>query len=279
MTELRKIQLLEKSHFNQLSKSERQELDRLAAQDAQFAKEAAQTEELFQGLGALALDDFEQQMSGWESKYQSHKKSKVRKMAVVGGSGGGTFRRLLRIAAVVLVLFLPVAYFAASGGFTSPASNEDLFQAYYAEGPQFMDFRVRGDDSAKPGIQQELENRKRQGLILFNKGDYKMATHNLSLYVEHSPKRDYEAIVALATAQVVQGNADKAIPLYQLVLETEEPTALAYQDQASWYLALAQLRNNELTAAKMQLQELAKDENNDYQEQGQKLLKELQERK
>lgn len=278
MTDIRKIELIEKSHFNQLSKAERRELEQCLAQDASFAQEATETEELFQGLGALALEDFESQMGSWEDKHRHTQKAKVRKMTMASKAKSNTLRRFLRVAAVILVLFLPVAYFISSGGFSNSTSNEELFQAYYGEGPQFMDLRLRGDDAVKSDVQRELENRKRHGLTLFNKSDYKMAIHHLNIYVENSPNRDYAAILSLATAQLAQKEVDKAIPLYELIIETKEATAQPFQNQATWYLALAQLRNNELPAAQMQLKQLSQNEHSDYQEAAKKLLKEIQER-
>lgn len=276
MTDLRRIELIENRHFNRLSEKERLELEK-AAQQPGFEAELHETEALLNGLGALALEDFEGQLSNWEKKHQRPTSAKIRQMGAKRPSKG-VLPRLLRVAAVILVLLLPIGYFLGGSPFAKEQSNEALFQAYYGEGPSFMDFRVRGEEETGSDIERELKNRKSQGLSFFNAEDYKMAVHQLNIYVENSTSRDYEAIISLATAHLMQGNADKAIPLYQLAIETEEPNALSFKDQAAWYLALAQLRNNELDVAQLQLQSIAQNEYNDYQEQAQQLLEDIQKR-
>ncbi|WP_192350415.1 hypothetical protein [Algoriphagus sp. Y33] len=140
-----------------------------------------------------------------------------------------------------------------------PQQPKDLYYAYFEPYPNTVEPLVRSDAGQK-GLSV-------QAFHLYEEGEYAKAGAAFGrLYQESNKEQDlfYQAISLMAA-----GKTTEALPL----LERQEWTA-SYFEASQWYLALAYLKEEQLSQAKTHLKKV-RDAKGFLSSQATKLLKEL----
>lgn len=219
-------------------------------QDFMIAMQSFGRNELKQELQAIAdmealpADIFEQSTQ----KKTRESDVKVRKIS---------YRKLISIAAVILIITVPTLMLLNK----QKMSPEELYQSYFEVYPNVAAPIVRSESP---------KNSLEQAMAIYEQKDYKGAIDKLQkIKVE---TKDKEAVgFYLAMAYLANGNTNQAIEKFQ---KLQQQSLATYQDQTTWYLALAFLSNKELEKSKTQLIKLSK-KDSFYKNKATKLLKSL----
>ena len=168
-----------------------------------------------------------------------------------------SYRKLISIAAIILIITVPTLLLLN----TQKMSPEELYQSYFEVYPNVAAPIVRSE-SPKTSLEQAMG--------IYEQKDYKGAIDKLqNIKVE---TKDKEAVgFYLGMAYLANGNTNQAIEKFQ---KLQQQSLTTYQDQTTWYLALAFLSNKELEKSKAQLIKLSK-KDSFYKKKATKLLKSL----
>lgn len=229
---------------NNLKPDQLQEFERRLKEDPQLREEVSQLTDLDQGLRALALDEFKQEVRGWE------------RMA-----GKSTIRwRPMAIAASLLLLLIPVWFIFQE----SSRSSEDLFIAYYQPYEEVITSRGADDSAAVSGLHLLTG-----GLEAYNDRSFQQCAELLSEYLKLNPA-EHRVALYLAIAQLELG-------LQQAAEINFEKAQLdpAFRQQAQWYQALSYLKFSDIDKASQLLSLISAQDNHYRRQQASTLLKEL----
>ena len=204
---------------NELSETEKKEVEERMKTDEAFAEEVASYQTLLGGLEALGVESFQNRMNNWEARHQqasSGGKSPRQKRLV-------PFARYYGMAAVLLLLLIPLAYFMFFR--TQQLSPEDLYAAYYAPYEEVIIDRDTG-----PG------NKLERGMALYGQGKYEEASLLLNAYAEEMPD-DTSLILYLGIIDLQKENFQGAMKHFS---RAESDPLM--QEQARWYKGLTYLK-------------------------------------
>ncbi len=171
-------------------------------------------------------------------------------------------RRLLwlnRAAAVALILLTVYAAIRYWG----ESQPERAFTAYFEPAPNTY-ITYRSADTEAPAVSEELE----QALEFYDAEDFDLSLPHFQNYLEGNPD-DPQALMLAANAHLQSGQATRA-EQYLLRLEAEGE---AFRRQASWYLALAYLRQGKKGPAREKLEQIAADSTSPFREKAEEVLK------
>lgn len=164
-------------------------------------------------------------------------------------------RRIFYAAAVILLIAAPAIYFGA------PSQNEKIFAAYFEPYPNLTPI-VRGDGAA---------DQFQSAMLAYERQDYQTA---LDLFSEIADADDRYASAQFyaALSNLALDNARDAIPRLQYVLNQGNSL---YSDAVEWYLALAIIRNGNLSEGRDILDKLIAG-GSSFENEARALRKELQ---
>ena len=166
------------------------------------------------------------------------------------------YLRFVRIAAstaaVIILCFAAYTFFF-------PSENHMSIYANYFE-PAQLSITRSTDIDAQLAELKELYNTKQyeKALPLFESVLDKEPTSNLRL--------------AYGSALLNSKNITEAKSQFESILKANDPL---YSDTSRWYLALLELRQGNIDAAKSHLQDLVSDESSDYHEEAKQLIEDL----
>ncbi len=166
-------------------------------------------------------------------------------------------RWFLRIAAILIVLVLPLGWYIL---FYQPL-HEHLFASYFQPlelhlGTRNQESPVRLTKAGQFYIQQE----------------WKEANTLFEQYLSEHPLA-YQVKLYAGISQMGSGDYTEAIRHFETILERKHPL---YADQARWYLALLYLKQKNLSSCKQYLKVLQKDPQADHHEDAKSLLEALE---
>lgn len=167
--------------------------------------------------------------------------------------------RRLTVAAILL----PGLFFLFK--WLSPSNNEDLFRQYYASYPNDIPLSARSAQSAN-----QLHPQLLLALEQYETGDFSAALPGLQLVLREDDDNHaanfFAGICCLELADYQQ-----AIPY----LEKCRQSDTLYASRATWYLALALLKNDQVAASKSLLTELSENSGGYRRKDAQELLERL----
>ncbi|MEJ0029127.1 MAG: hypothetical protein WDO15_01580 [Bacteroidota bacterium] len=108
-----------------------------------------------------------------------------------------------------------------------------------------------------------------EGMNAYNQKDYKKASDVLYRYVNANPS-DLNAQFYLGISSIEAGKAGEGIRYLDNVIEARGMLV----EQAQWYLALAYLKEGDLTSCQRELKEIDV-QGHDYRERAERLLEDL----
>lgn len=165
------------------------------------------------------------------------------------------------VAAVVIALALAYAGYLYWNA-TRPAQ---LFAGYYEPAVNTY-ITYRSAENRGAGLPRELE----QALAFYDAEDFGLSLPHFSAHLEHNPN-DPQALLLAASAHLQAGRAEQA---EQYLLRLEGQSA-PLRSQASWYLALAYLKQGKTAPAQAELKKILAEPASPFRERAGKLLEEL----
>lgn len=169
---------------------------------------------------------------------------------------------LNRVAAAAMMLIIPIAgllYWNASSG-------ERLYQSYY-DGFELEGGQLRGGNDAV-----KLDANYSKAIDFYNAKDYANSLTYFEQYLDNN-QEDAKATFLAGMAYLEEGNYPNAIDYLSTARFNDEQ----YYEEASWYLALAYVKNDNKTDARIILDELLKIENGFYAKKATALKTEISE--
>lgn len=237
--EEKEIDLIEGYHKGTLSADELAMVQQRMSTDPEFAGKVADFTDIMKGIKSHEQKQFSENVASWEKEIQSGNKT--------------SSKFILRIAAALVVIVLTsVVIFSRISG-----SNDDLYAKHFE--PYEDVINVRGSTD------QLLS----EGMNAYNQKDYKKASDVLYRYVNANPS-DLNAQFYLGISSIEAGKAGEGIRYLDNVIEARGMLV----EQAQWYLALAYLKEGDLTSCQRELKEIDV-QGHDYRERAERLLEDL----
>jgi len=220
-------ELIERYLEGSLSSDELEQFEQLKANDPNFRKEVAFHLGLEKAISEENRMEFKNKLKGFE------KSSPLKK-----GSTKSWW------AAAAVLLLAASSYFLWLQG---TPSNEKLFAQNFEPYRNIEQPIVRGDQGQSSGSETDL---KTAAFMAYESGDFKEA---ISLFSElFTTKNESYALFYGANAHLAEGHSVKGIALLTQYLEN--PGRL--KDKAQWYLALAYLKEGNLSEVRERLQKI-----------------------
>lgn len=263
------IHTLEQYHKGLLNAQDQAEVESWL-EEPEFNAEAENYFQLFKGFAALELEAFGEKLQTWEAKHQQEESEKKPSGMIV------FFRKYrLAVAAAVILLMMPLGYWAFQSNQTNPdqlfADNFTHFKAV-----SFAKRAVTPAGTEKEALEFTRQLRLNEGINAYNAKDYQKAIEQLTTYlslVEREDKAD-EARLYIAISYLVEEQSDKAQPIFEDLAENAKSSRT--KEAADWYLALTLIKNKEARPAKKMLRKMARNAKHDYQDKAKALLPELE---
>ncbi len=222
----------------QMKEKEQREMENHLA-DCQFCSDAVE--------GYASVENFEQVDQVLEefalTKQQEQKKAQEAKVVNIQKASASRSSFFLKAAAAILLISIPAALLLYSNANQGP----QLFAEMVDEIPATYDYAQRTDDSTKM--------RQEPFFLALQAYDSKEYAKSLVLFRQHLSERpeDKAAVFFSGVAYLKNGQTKKAIAaLEQIYLDTKS----GFHLDATWYLALAKLKQNDNKRAKSLLQVL-----------------------
>lgn len=240
------IELIDAYHKGKLTDRELSEFEKRRTEDAEFDQQAEDYLHVMSEIRSFGEQDFMKKLKSWEEGIAGQKTGKVIPL-----------KRMLAIAAVIIILMIPIGYLLLQNA--SQPDNRELFLSYFQP---YED--VISERSKEQGLQEK-------GLSAYNQQNYRAAIAYFEGYLDENIQ-DKAIKVYLSISYLAVGEAEKAANLLEGV--SKSATGL-YQEVSAWYLALAYLDLNESKKAAAQLSVIAKQQDHMFKAQAEELLKEL----
>ena len=167
---------------------------------------------------------------------------------------------LNRVAAAAMMLIIPIAgllYWNASSG-------ERLYQSYY-DGFELEGGQLRGSNDAV-----KLDANYSKAIDFYNAKEYANSLTYFEAYLGEN-REDAKATFLAGIAYLEEGNYPNAIDYLSTARFNDEQ----YYEEASWFLALAYVKNDNKIDARIVLDELLKIENGFYSKKAAALKTEI----
>ena len=230
-----KYNLIEKYLDQKMTENERIEFEQIMKNDSELKAEVALHQEVGETLKGDKIHQLRDVLKETDRNWGAEKKEQK------GVARTINFRRIIAIAATVLLLVMTYQFFFSGGG---SMSNEQLFADNFQ--PYQMLLSQRGISEGEKDL--VLEN----AVLAYSKGNYQSAASSFQQLSQNDPN-DISFQFYLAVAQLGAKENDASISLFQNIISTE---GHPFKEQSQWYLALAFLQNNNMESAKKSLDEI-----------------------
>jgi len=269
---------------DELNEEDREQVEYQMKIDPSFRAEVEDYRFLIQGLQSLHGEKILGSIQNWETSHRTSSRQRkspppVEEPPKPKQDDNAVFPtiRTLRyyaVAAVILILILPLGYMLYQIITDNPTNNE-LFTANFEPYEDWQD-APRGplppewtsEDSLKHMIKDSL---RQTGLKYYNAGAYKEAIEHLQQYLEVSTaegdpqEQFYLGVALLANEQAVEAE----IPL---VSARYEESGL-FAEQSEWYLALTYLKLGDSHKLRETLDAIIEKEDHSFRKKAKKLKK------
>jgi hypothetical protein len=228
-----------------LSESDRQNFERRISEDQELAAMVKDLQEIEEGLHAVGMDHFKNDLRQWEQELAAQNYS-------VG------WKRYLAVAAVITLVIIPAVYLFIA----KKPTSEELFLAYYEPYDEMITSRGNANDSL--GILLA------DGIEAYNQGAYQRCSELLQSYMIERPD-DHRVALYLGIAQLEIDQ--KELAEANFIRAQQDP---GFKQQAQWYQALTYLKFEDNKKARDMLNSIITSENHYRKAQAERLLDQLQ---
>ena len=230
-----KYDLIEKYLEQKMSADERQQFEKLLKNDPALKEELQLHRQAAAVLKGEKVHELRSVLKDVDKNWGAKKDEKK------GVARTINFRRVIAIAATVLLLVMAYQMFFTGGG---TISNEQLFADNFQ--PYQMLLSQRGISEEEKNVL--LEN----AITAYSKNDFQGASEAFQQLSKSEPD-DITYQFYLAVAQLGAKNNDAAINVFSQISSTENNP---FKEQSQWYLGLAYLQKGDVENAKKSFTEI-----------------------
>ncbi len=253
--------LIEAYNEGILTTAEQATFDKLMKENSQFRAEADAYQQLYTGLGALHLEDLQNEMNAWETEAKAAPKTKETKIVSIS-----PFRKYMSMAAAIaMLLCVPMVY--------QSMQPSDPFEQHFNASMAYAIHTASVRDSKGMTSSEQI---KKEAFSAYQNKDYKTAIVVLEAFVsdpeEKKAKGDSQSYLILGISQMVEGLYTDAIPNLEVVIQNKD---VSYRQEAEWMWALAQYKSGNSKEAKKMLQQIVKNKNHQHQSDAKTFLKKM----
>ena len=216
-------------------------------EDAEFAAEVKELEDLETGLHSIGLDMLKEEVNNWEQEFKEKSKPKTKLIQL--------WPKYTAVAASVILLIV-AGLFVYNG---TPDNNE-LYAEYFD--PYEDMILTRGDIS-------NSESLLIAGMEAYNNEEFTTASEKLNDYLLNNNENKGVALY-LGIAQMQIGKYSEAAISFGLAQQD-----VKFKQQAQWYEALLYVKSNQTEKARSLLEIIGKNTDHYQSENAQSILNEL----
>lgn len=256
-----KSRLIEAYYRGTLKGADKAYLKQLMSEDPSFKQEVKDYKQIYNGLEALHIEQFQLNLNKMEAKYQT-------KDNVVPMNANTAVIRPLRklyavAAAVALLICCTVAY-----NVMMPNVFDQHFAASQSIAVHIESIRAGGPISTAEQI-------KKSAFMAYQKKAYTKSIDLLKDYMNTYPEKaskDYQSMLVLGVAQLAN---DQAAAGTKTLAKIINGTDSSYKQEAEWMWVLGQIKLEQTDVAKKLLQEITLQEGHIHQDDAIEVLGQL----
>lgn len=257
-----KSSLIEAYHRGTLKGADKTYLKQLMSEDPSFKQEVKDYKNIYNGLEALHIEQFQLNLNKMEAKYQT-------KDNVVPMNGGGAVIRPMRklyavAAAIALLICCTVTY-----NLMLPSVFDQHFAASQSIAVHIKSTRAVGQTIST------AEQIKKSAFTAYQRKQYAKSIDLLKDYINTYPEKaskDYQSILVLGIAQLANDKTESAIRTLEQIINGKDSS---YKQEAEWMWALGQIKLEQTDAAKKLLQEITLQEGHIHQKDAVEVIGQL----
>lgn len=255
------IELVEKYYRGMLHGSALEEFHKREKTDEAFASAVQSYKDIFQAIEYFGKqEEIANTIAEWDHEIKKKQSEGSDQTLTIGKSR--TFyinrQRVYWAAAAVITLTI-VSYIWVFK--TSTPDTSKLYEAYYQPYPSVFNPNVRGSD--------DTVSMEKKAMAAYNQGDYATAAKYFETILKKD--RDDQDITRLYLANCYL-STDSISAAKEILLNISAQSPVS--DQATWYLALAQLKLQDVEGASALLEKLKRDSVS-YKDKATALLQEI----
>lgn len=254
--------LIEAYHRGTLKGADKAYLKQLMSEDPSFKQEVADYKQIYNGLEALHIEQFQLNLNKMEAKYET-----TNNVVAMNGSSAviRPMRKLYAVAAAVaLLICCTVTY-----NMMMPTVFEQHFAASQSIAVHIESTRAGGQTIST------AEQIKKSAFTAYQKKEYTKSIDLLKDYINTYPEKaskDYQSMLVLGVAQLAANQIEGgAKTLAQIINGTDS----SYKQEAEWMWALGQIKLEHMDVAKKVLQEITLQKEHIHQEDAAEVLGQL----
>jgi len=243
MGNVEKNRLIEAYHRGTLKGADKAYLKQLMSEDPSFKQEVKDYKQIYNGLEALHIEQFQLNLNKMEAKYAT--KDKV----VAIRENGAVIRPMRKLYAVAVAVALLVC--------SSVAYNmmmPDVFEQHFAASESIA---VHIESTRASGqVVSTAEQIKKSAYNAYQRADYTKSIDLLNDYITTYPEKaatDYQSMLVLGVAQLAGNKIEDGTQTLSKIINS---TDSSYKEEAEWMWALGQIKLEQIDAAKNVLEEI-----------------------
>ncbi|WP_052596302.1 tol-pal system YbgF family protein [Aureispira sp. CCB-QB1] len=263
MAKVDKSRLIEAYHRGTLKGADKAYLKQLMSEDPSFKQEVNDYKQIYNGLEALHIEQFQLNLKKMEAKYQ--KEDNVVPMSSSTGAVVRPMRKLYAVAAAVaLLVCCTITY-----NLMLPSVFDQHFAASQSIAVHIESTRASGQTIST------AEQIKKSAFTAYQKQEYRKSIDLLKDYMNTYPEKaskDYQSMLVLGVAQLATNKTTSAINTLEQILNGRDSS---YKQEAEWMWALGKIKLDHTEAAKKLLQEITLQKGHIHQEDAVEVLGQL----
>ena len=240
--------LIERYLLNLLSEDEKQSFEERLKTDKTLAQEVSTQKEIIENVEGIGRLELKSQLKTIHSQLYPKQSS----------SKGITSRFILRFAAAAI--FIGVL-FGAWWMMQQGPTNEQLFSENFE--PYALSLNQRSDSEE---VFYKIEN-------LYHAKNYEELIPLLEGVLDQSEQKSSQLQLGLGIAYMQSGKSQEAINQFKTIIAKND---FNFEDEARWYLALANLKSGNIDDAKEALKVLASESNRDHHDEAKSILSSIE---
>lgn len=262
MANVDKSRLIEAYYRGTLKGADKAYLKQLMSEDPSFKQEVKDYKQIYNGLEALHIEQFQLNLNKMEAKYET-------KDNVVAMSGNRAIVRPMRklyavAAAIALLVCCTITY-----NLMLPSVFNQHFAASQSIAVHIESTRAGGQ------VVSTAEQIKKSAFTAYQKQQYKRSIDLLKDYINTYPEKaskDYQSMLILGVAQLATNQTEEATKTLELIINGRDSS---YKQEAEWMWALGQIKLERTEVAKKLLQEITLQKGHIHQEDAVDVLGQL----
>lgn len=240
MKNAKKLKLIELFHRKAMKGSDKKAFDQMKDEDIYFQQEINDFEPIIKGFESLHLEQFQNNLSQFESKYKEN-------IVAINTTTVRPLRKVYFAAAAIALLICAIIGY-------NVMMPSDFDQHFYASKSiaVHMESTRNGDN-----ILSTPEQIKKSAFSAYQQKKYEKSINLIKDYLNTYPKiasKDYQSILVLGVAQLASGQAKKAAKNLEVVINSNDSS---YRQEAEWMWVMTQYKLETPTAAKNILNKIA----------------------